>query len=75
MPRELGIKPEPAVRAHEALLKRMPDKEHGMTSGGAIQESRSHHKHEGRKALRALLAEKQIQGMGQVERARLIGTS
>jgi hypothetical protein len=44
-------------------------------TGETIQESRSHHKHEGRKALGALLAEKQIQGMGQVEGGMLIGTS
>ena len=60
--------------ATETLREYMRDKAHAMTRelfkrAGVITNTT------GRKALRAFLAEKQIQGMGQVERARLICTS
>jgi hypothetical protein len=46
----------------------MPDEAHAMTRAELIKKA-------GVITLRALLAEKQIPGMGQVELARLIGTS
>ena len=79
LPLELGIKPEPAAVslnvAKEALLMRMPDKAHAMTRAELFKKAGVITNTTGRKALRALLAENEIQGMGHVERARLIGIS
>ena len=76
---ELGIKPDPAAvslnGAKEALLKRMPDKAHGLTHAELFKKAGVITNTTGREALRAFLAEKQIPGMSQLERARLISIS
>ena len=79
LPLELGITPEPAAVslnvAKEALLMRTPDEAHAMTRAELFKKAGVIINTTRRKALRALLAEKQIPGMGPVHRARLIGTS